>query len=108
MKATSKGYFADAASQSTKNITETTVLVQDFFLRKIPGDEITFVNGGEPDYYMRDGERVFLFEYKNIVLGAETKLSGDPEVIWNEVQRKLVKDDSGKDEGVSQLANVIE
>ena len=49
MKATSKGYFADAASHSTKNITETTVLVQDFFLRKIPGDEIA-IEGIEYDF----------------------------------------------------------
>ena len=49
MKATKKGYFADAASQTTKNITETTVLVQDFFLRRIPGDEIA-IEGIEYDF----------------------------------------------------------
>ncbi len=49
MKATKKGYFADAASQSTKNITQTTVLVQDFFLRKIPDEEIA-IEGIEYDF----------------------------------------------------------
>lgn len=49
MKATKKGYFADAASQTTKNITQTTVLTQDFFLRKIPEGEIA-IDGIEYDF----------------------------------------------------------
>lgn len=49
MKATKKGYFADAASQSTRNITQTTVLTQDFFLRKIPDEEIA-IEGIEYDF----------------------------------------------------------
>ncbi|MBL4670340.1 MAG: OmpA family protein [Flavobacteriales bacterium] len=49
MKAKKKGYFADAASADTRNITESTTLTQDFFLNKIPGGEIE-IPGIEYDY----------------------------------------------------------
>ena len=39
MKAKKKGFFADAASVDTRQITETTTLEQDFFLNKIPKGE---------------------------------------------------------------------
>jgi len=49
MKGTKLGYFADAASISTKGVTETTTFTQDFFLRNIGGDEIE-IKGIEYDY----------------------------------------------------------
>mgnify|MGYP006102574495 CR=1 FL=1 len=49
IKATKKSYFADAASVDTKGITETTTLIQDFFLTKIPNDEIE-IKGIEYDF----------------------------------------------------------
>jgi hypothetical protein len=49
MKGTKLGYFADAASISTKGVTESTTFTQDFFLRNIGGDEIE-IKGIEYDY----------------------------------------------------------
>lgn len=49
MKAKKKRYFADAASADTRTITETTTLNQDFFLNKIPGEEIE-IPGIEYDF----------------------------------------------------------
>ena len=40
MKAKKKGYFADAASVDTRNITESKTLTQDFFLSLIPKGEV--------------------------------------------------------------------
>ena len=49
MKAQKPKYFADAASADTRYITETTTLVQDFFLNRIPTDEIE-IAGIEYDF----------------------------------------------------------
>jgi OOP family OmpA-OmpF porin len=49
MKAKKKGYFADAASVDSRNITESTTLTQDFFLNMIPKTEIE-IPGIEYDF----------------------------------------------------------
>lgn len=49
IKATREKYFADAANISTKPITSTTTLIQDFYLRPIPTDEIE-IEGIEYDF----------------------------------------------------------
>ncbi len=49
MKAQKPSYFADAANADTRNITQTTTLMQDFFLNKIPNEEIE-IAGIEYDF----------------------------------------------------------
>ncbi|MFT5778364.1 MAG: OOP family OmpA-OmpF porin [Crocinitomicaceae bacterium] len=49
IKAIRPSYFADAGSVNTKPITETTTLMQDFYLRPIPKDEIE-IDGIEYDF----------------------------------------------------------
>ncbi|MFT5858994.1 MAG: OOP family OmpA-OmpF porin [Flavobacteriaceae bacterium] len=49
IKATKTSYFADAASVNTKPITESTLLIQDFYLDPIPSDEIE-LDGIEYDF----------------------------------------------------------
>jgi OmpA-OmpF porin, OOP family len=49
VKATQTGYFADAGNVDTRNITETTTLIQDFNLQRIPTREIE-IEGIEYDY----------------------------------------------------------
>jgi OOP family OmpA-OmpF porin len=49
IKASMSGYFADANSVSTKPITTTTTLIQDFYLRPIPSEEIE-IEGIEYDF----------------------------------------------------------
>lgn len=49
IKATHEGYFADAATVSTKPITESARIIQDFYLRPIPKDEIE-IEGIEYDF----------------------------------------------------------
>lgn len=53
IKATRPSYFADAASVNTKPITSSTTLVQDFYLRPIPVDEIE-IDGIEYDFNSSD------------------------------------------------------
>lgn len=49
MKAQKQGYFADAANADTRSITQTTTLTQDFYLQKIPQEEIE-IAGIEYDF----------------------------------------------------------
>lgn len=49
IKAQKPKYFADAASVNTKPITATTTIIQDFYLRPIPTDEIE-IDGIEYDF----------------------------------------------------------
>ncbi|CAN5481099.1 hypothetical protein BH10BAC2_BH10BAC2_23080 [soil metagenome] len=62
---------------------------------------------GEPDFYIRDKQKIYLFEFKNIYINGETKHSYDFEKISSEVSKKLVKNDDHP-KGVTQLVNVIE
>lgn len=66
------------------------------------------ITDGEPDYYMRDKAKVYLFEFKNIFLGAGIKHSNNYEQIESEIFKKLVTNQSNSAKGVTQLVNVIE
>ena len=72
------------------------------------GDELTKQLGkGMPDYYLRKGKRIFLFECKDAQMAAVKKLSGDYELVRDGIFDKYVKNSRGKAKGVTQLANVI-
>lgn len=61
----------------------------------------------EPDYYLRKGNKIFVFEFKNIVIASKIKASGDFDKIKDEIFKKLVQNESGKPKGVTQLVNTI-
>ena len=65
------------------------------------------LGGGMPDYYMRRGNRVFLFECKDAQLASRIKLSGDYNVIKDALFDKYVRNSKGHSKGVSQLVAVV-
>ena len=65
------------------------------------------LGGGMPDYYLRRGNRVFLFECKDVQMAANKKLSGDYEIVKNAIYEKYVANTEGRSKGISQLAKVI-
>lgn len=70
MKATKPSYFADAATINTKPITSTTTLIQDFYLRPIPKDEIE-IDGIEYDfnsYVLRPSSKEVLDELYDFLI----------------------------------------
>lgn len=76
---------------------------------KFSGEKIkTIIPDGEPDYYMRDKAKVYLFEFKNIFLGAGIKHSNNYDQIAAEIFKKLVTNQNNSAKGVTQLVNVIE
>lgn len=63
---------------------------------------------GEPDFYIRDKAKVYLFEYKNIFISSKVKHSYDFKTIKDEIFMKLVENQNQSPKGVTQLVNVIE
>tara|TARA_R110002050_G_scaffold129124_2_gene250617 strand:- start:11593 stop:13263 length:1671 start_codon:yes stop_codon:yes gene_type:complete len=60
-----------------------------------------------PDYYVRERNKVFLFEIKDVRIPAGVKASFNPDTIKAELTKKLVRNQRGKAKGVLQLANNI-
>ena len=58
------------------------------------------------DYYIRNGNKIFLFEFKAIIVKSMIKFSGDGLKIRNEIDRQLIMDGKQK-KGISQLADII-
>lgn len=79
----------------------------------LTGTELKDILGeGEPDYYIRDGAKLFLFEFKDIMINADIKNSGDAAVIKKALSEKLetaidLKKGTEKDVGIVQLLNSI-
>lgn len=71
------------------------------------GVELDAIMDGAPDYYMRNGKKVFLYESKDILINREVKQSVDFNQISNELKVKLVENDKGKPKAVKQLINNI-
>ena len=62
---------------------------------------------GMPDYYLRKGSRLFIFECKDAQVASNKKLSGDYLTVKDAIFEKYVRNSKGRGKGVNQLANVI-
>jgi len=75
---------------------------------KIDGNTLkATLKNGEPDFYIRDKNKVYLFEYKDVIINAQTKHSYDFNVIHSELLKKFVTNEHGDAKGISQLVNSI-
>ncbi len=73
---------------------------------------------GEPDFYVRKGKNIFLFEFKDVMLNAKTKHCEDIGQIKSEIlqlfESSTIEKSTGKPKktprpkGITQLLNVIE
>ena len=74
------------------------------------GDEFGKFDGA-PDYYIRNGNKIFLFESKDFLIKKEVKTSYDYKLCEKEIKKILFtqKDDTGKNnKGFFQLLNNIQ
>lgn len=81
--------------------------------KQLSGEDITNKYGidSEPDYYIRNGNKIFLFENKDVLLNAEVKTSYDLDKIENALKEKFYfEEKNGKvsKKAVLQLMNNIE
>lgn len=73
------------------------------------GEELKKALGeGMPDYYLRRGNRIFIFECKDTQMAAQKKLSGNYDTIKNAIDEKFVENTKGHAKGIGQLIQVIE
>jgi len=67
---------------------------------------------GEPDYYIRHGRKLFLFEFKDVLLRADKKNSESADIIRDELTEKLEESKSNRkknqNKALKQLFNSIE
>lgn len=77
-----------------------------------PSDDIIKIRGkylhdngvkGEPDYCLFMGERLFLFEYKDVKVSDVAKTSSDLTLIKNVIFDRICKYETGHNKGVGQL-----
>jgi hypothetical protein len=61
----------------------------------------------EPDYYIRDGSKVFMFEFKDVLMNWEVKQSRNVWSIKEAIINKFEKSKAGQNKGISQLKNSI-
>jgi len=62
---------------------------------------------GEPDYYIRDKAKIYLFEHKDVLLNAKIKHSNDYDTIIKELFTKFVENQKGRPKEIRQLLNTI-
>lgn len=62
---------------------------------------------GEPDYYVRNGNKIFLFENKDVLVPANIKVSYDYTIYEKDLKKKFLKDGKQK-KAILQLINNIE
>ncbi len=75
---------------------------------RLKGEKIKeIVKKGEPDYYMRKGNSIFLFEFKDSTLNEKIKHSGDFNKIKKAVIEKFEKTSKNQKKGVKQLITSI-
>jgi hypothetical protein len=63
---------------------------------------------GLPDYYIRDKSKVYLFEFKDVLLNSDIKQSYNITSIKSEISKKLIVNEKGSPKGITQLINYIE
>ena len=59
------------------------------------------------DAYIRENSKICIIECKDVLLKAEIKNSGDRKMLFDEFDKKFVKNEKGKQKGITQLFNAI-
>jgi hypothetical protein len=76
------------------------------FIKKVNGSQYTSIEYS--DYYIRDGKKIFVFEFKNSIVKSSIKYAHSFDDIEKEIKTKLYYDsNSRQDKGVKQLKKVI-
>jgi len=74
----------------------------------LTGDQLKqLLKKAEPDYYIRQGSEIFLFEFKDILLSADVKYADSIEKVKKGLLEKLEIDSKGQRKGISQILNSI-
>ncbi|WP_209404755.1 hypothetical protein [Pseudozobellia sp. WGM2] len=83
------------------------VLDEVFHWKYMVKRQIADTRDNEPDYYVRHGNKIYLFENKDILVAAGIKSSSDIAEIKKLLKKKFLKDDT-RAVGIGQLIKSIE
>lgn len=83
-------------------------ILADKRYEKKTGEDLSKIGDGLPDFYATKGQRVFLFEFKDIQLNRKVVTSGDYDTIIKATEKELVENEKGRPKGITQLANDID
>ena len=71
------------------------------------GEELDKIIAGAPDYYVRNGKYIHLYESKDILISKEIKQSEDFDVLRDELKLKLYENEKGKPKAIKQLVESV-
>lgn len=60
------------------------------------------------DAYLREGNKICLIEFKDVLLNSSVKNSADKEQLLNELDKKFVANQRKKPKGITQLLNAVQ
>lgn len=60
------------------------------------------------DVYIREDIKIGIFEFKDVLLNATIKNSGEKGKVFDEFDKKFIKNEKSKPKGITQLLNAIE
>jgi hypothetical protein len=109
----SKSIKGEFLSEKGKNFTEgiylPTVLDTCFpYFEKFYGDYCINSKKEELcDAYLRESNKICLIEFKDVLLNASAKNSGDKEKLFTELEKKFLANQTNKPKGITQLINAI-
>lgn len=63
---------------------------------------------GNPDYYIRNGNKIYIFELKDVLLNSNVLTSQDYSIIEHKLREKFYRNSKGHNKGVTQLAHNCE
>lgn len=73
---------------------------------KVRGSELSGVEA-PPDYYLREGNNIFFFECKDVLINNDKRYSTDIEIVKKELLDKICKDGTSERKGGAQLLYTI-
>jgi hypothetical protein len=73
---------------------------------KVRGSELSGVEA-PPDYYLREGNNIFFFECKDVLINNDKRYSTDIEIVKKELLDKICKDSTSERKGGAQLLYTI-
>ncbi len=59
------------------------------------------------DAYLRESNKIYLIEFKDVLLNASVKNSADKEKLFAELEKKFLANQANKPKGITQLLNAI-
>ncbi|APA92858.1 hypothetical protein [Myroides sp. ZB35] len=104
-----RGFFNFYNKEFSENYLMKNLLDSIFYKKHFVKQEEVNTDENQPDYYFRHNKDLFIFEYKDVLIAKDVKVSGDVEQILQTLEGKFLKTPKTKKRiGIGQLISHIE